>query len=451
MSYDEFIVSFITKIHEIAGNNVPEPVRKTVEVFNTAFDEANVDLQTLSDVETIRQNLFEGAASNVLSNFGSTETIKGYMLDWYRHNNVNVLVRDLDYLINNTYADRFFEDAGTAFLNILDKLDLSKVPVYAIYVHFPHITVTNERDKSVEIDDMYAQTLVCPTGKLSWFERNLTWQRATYDKRQYYAGYKHSHLPSFEARRSNANNYPPTSFKRPCLGSGPINVTMTSLEDDFSEDFWFLYCRELDVAIHTESLEGGPYYKMSEIAAKSNKVVTDRYKQFHFSPTGWRGVSTDYQPIISDIVKQLLQSKVLKFRYAGQIELAMSYAEYMTCISNIAIEYINAHLNTTNIGAFVLGCMFRGYAKADCVEKVYFRSNAQIATYEGSTLLKFKGQDVKLTINRPEGDDVDDRGWFLNNDIAMAILQKIILIVNITYGRTDNFKKGRTHQKQFYL
>jgi hypothetical protein len=57
-----------------------------------------------------------------------------------------------------------------------------------ILVHWPTVTVTNEYDESVEIWDLYAATVISPSGVLV---RGPIFNRSTYDNIQWQSDYAH--------------------------------------------------------------------------------------------------------------------------------------------------------------------------------------------------------------------------------------------------------------------
>ena len=101
-------------------------------------------------------------------------------------------------LINDIYQ-QFIDYFGE------DKVDLQKYtsrafkfePYYGnevhtgdnvILVHWPTVTVTNEYDESIEIWDLYAITVISPSGVLI---RGPLFNRSTYDNIQWQSDYAH--------------------------------------------------------------------------------------------------------------------------------------------------------------------------------------------------------------------------------------------------------------------
>ena len=144
-----------------------------------------------------------------------------------------------------------------------DKVDLKspedRSSGWDIIVYFPEVTVTNEKHQAVKIYDLFAKVPIREDGVHLYDKFYL--MRSTYTHAQAISGYTHSHIP-----RSTSLG----DWGIPCLGTGPINSTIYTLEhisESFEEikPFWELFCRELDEYTQVESLSGGPYIRMETI------------------------------------------------------------------------------------------------------------------------------------------------------------------------------------------
>ena len=111
-----------------------------------------------------------------------------------------------------------------------------------IIVRFPDVTVTNEHDRSVDIKEVYVKLRIDHTGSLIG---KFGLSRAHFPMSHLKSNYAHSHIPGIPSLG--------TPFLDPCLGSGPINNTINSLNVDFDEDLWSLFCLELQKNREKES------------------------------------------------------------------------------------------------------------------------------------------------------------------------------------------------------
>ena len=123
-----------------------------------------------------------------------------------------------------------------------------------IIVRFPHVTVTNEHERSVDIREVYVKLKIDHTGSLIG---KFQLSRAHFPMSHIRSNYAHSHIPGIPSLDS--------PFLDPCLGSGPINNTINSLNVDFDEDLWNLFCLELQKYVGTESVSGVPYRYLEHI------------------------------------------------------------------------------------------------------------------------------------------------------------------------------------------
>lgn len=128
-----------------------------------------------------------------------------------------------------------------------DKVDIQNDK---IIVWWPEVIVSNEYNKSCVIKDLYALVRICNDGTLSG---SFRLNRSSYSYDQWKTKYCHSHVQRIYRSEDNL-----TYWREPCLGSGPIRQTISSLQLDFDEDVWRLFIFELDQYVRHESIEGVP-------------------------------------------------------------------------------------------------------------------------------------------------------------------------------------------------
>lgn len=121
-----------------------------------------------------------------------------------------------------------------------------------LIIHWDEIEVSNENDDKHTIYDMYAKVTFSSGYELIGFK--LTRSTLTIDELK--AHYVFSHLPKMSTN---------LDYSTPCIGSGPIRNTMSSLAKRYDSDLFRLFLVELDRYVRTESLTGVPYIRMSEI------------------------------------------------------------------------------------------------------------------------------------------------------------------------------------------
>lgn len=311
-----------------------------------------------------------------------------------------------------------------------------------IYVWWPNVIVTNENDRSVHIQDLYAKVKVTMDGQIPVEFHGFQLTRSTFSELQFTSGYIHSHVP----RR---NGLP--RFSDPCLGTGPIKNTILDLKSNYEEALWMLFCQELSLYVTVESLAGGPYFRMESIVTSSkfynysdynlNLCTNLNTNNFSFL----RGKAEEYintfKLIIKDFTLWYLKKGRLSFNFKnGSYVPGMPFFDYMIDISNCFIDYFNHHEITWEnveflynhellIKASVSNGQFYRYIDADIPRDFEL---------EGEHILFFKGRDIKLRIDR-SAEERREPVTLLGVSLAMFILRNILKIINYRY--TNNGKR----------
>lgn len=303
-----------------------------------------------------------------------------------------------------------------------------------ILVYWPRVMVTNENNRSITIQDLYAKIELDARGFIPTENTGFLLNRATYPMDQWVCGYLHSHISSIPKRD-------PQSFMTPCLGTGPIRDTIYSLKAYISEGFdeimWMLFCEELSRYVTVESLTGIPYKHLEDV---------------HLSDalTGFRGYGSSNMtgvcffemvlPIsrLKDFILYYLSNGHLSISYQGGIfKVGMSYFDYMIDISNSFIEYFNSHYDSKSIAdsCFSNNVLYHAVVSGG---KFYKPSTSMVipdvSMYVGKKVCTFKGRDVTLNI-LPASEKKEKRQetTVLNHSLAMYILNNILRTINYRY------------------
>lgn len=321
-----------------------------------------------------------------------------------------------------------------------------------ILVWFPEVKVTNEYDKSVYIQDLYAKVKIDTEGQLIG---KFSLNRATYPLSHMQAGYMHSHVPGI-----NTFNF--SDFLTPCTGSGPINVTIGGLNREFDEDMWQLFCSELEDFTQVESLEGVPYRKLEDIGANLSVGETQR---FSYVARGFYGrvARPRYEfrsvnlGIISDFTRYLLKSVSLPMEYSsGTYCLGMSYYDATILISNKFIEWFNLEDNPYRKLYDFQYLKNKGiigeYMAVD--GKIYIYSAASefnsYRDYEGKLICRFKGREVRLHISDIASFE-QHMTILLQEHVIKDIVSAICKVVNLRYGRKEGEEESELDRQTFYV
>lgn len=326
--------------------------------------------------------------------------------------------------------DKEFKDAVETLIaedeNLKDTLNLPLLPLcessYIILVHFPKVTITNEKDNSVDIHDLYVKVPLDYTGKQAKkFEMIVT----TFTKVLYESNYTHSHLPL------NSLSYGKAHFRRPCLGKGPIRYTCSILINENDENIWRLFCVELARYVTVESIEGVPYYKMENIGRNNSN------KEIIFSDIRYT-VSSEISFIIEEAMRNLINRKVFTFKYVNNTySFAANDASLIRLISNEFITIYNKRFNNkelyTNLNELVrTKILIKAVFYKGCFTE---EDSNQHNSYSLSTdvLFTFKNTPVKMKII--DADTTIKPVYILNVKYINAAIRNILEFINYNYGQ----------------
>lgn len=321
-----------------------------------------------------------------------------------------------------------------------------------ILVWFPQVKVTNEYNKSVDIQDLYAKVKIDTEGQLIG---KFCLNRATYPLSHMRADYMHSHIPGI-----NISNF--SNFLTPCTGNGPINATIGGLNREFDEDMWQLFCSELEDFTQVESIEGVPYRKLEAIGANRTSGVTQK---FLYVARGFYGKvarpSYEFRSvdlgIIPDFTRYLLKNVSLPMEYSnGTYCIGMSYYDAAILISNKFIEWFNLednpyrrlydfrYLKDMNI----LGEYIIVDGKIYVIRAIESINNYR--NYEGKLVCKFKGKEIKLHIGETPSSE-QHSATLLQENVIRDIVSAICKVVNLRYGRKEGEEESELDRQTFYV
>lgn len=156
--------------------------RAVTDIFNDFYGEERVDLQPISLEDFINlletNNLYEIVGNT--SDFANTQYYRGHA-DSNLLNNFRVAARSMSLVTNESIFDRYVNYIKE-FIGNRWFIDIP------IIVHFPHVTIRNEYDRTVEVDNLWAKVPVTWEGKgKGWFKMN----RSEYDVVHMQSDYMH--------------------------------------------------------------------------------------------------------------------------------------------------------------------------------------------------------------------------------------------------------------------
>lgn len=432
------------KVRELYDNIMYFP-NKVLSIFNDFFGEQRVDMQGFWSFDEFLRSMSE----NRLSSFFSCKSAVLSSSEFRCISKENKAIIE-DMLDNGALDSTVTSDKALAtyFLPIMATAAMQNMPQGFILVHFPHVRVTNEHDRFVDINHLWVKVGIKVSGAgIGYFTMN----RSEYELSHMRADYLHSHISGIPFNRF-------TDFKSPCLGSGPIKSTVATLAVGYDEAIWQLFCLELDKYVRVESIAGVPYKYLEKIG-KGGSLINGE-TNFSMKIDGFNDYSTTFsKEDMKDFIKHLIRDKKLKFNFIrGSYGLAMSYLDYRILISNEFIKWYNLRYNmgisTANYNDLISGGILR-----ECIinngKIQYFRNNASrndesYYIYEGANVCTFKGNPVNIHIvdSTP---DTFNKTVLINAGIAEKIAKAVLTIVNYKYGREERGEEAGISAPAIYL
>ena len=400
----------------------PNEIRRIFEDF---FGEDKVDMQGYLTYEEFVE-------------FLNVKPLKSYLTDITTLD----LEREQRALVNSLWVGEnagehpVLSDAGliSVFLPLIkDSIGYAWFKEIFILVHFPHVKVTNEYDRSVDIYHLYAKVIFNHLGKgKGYFGLN----RSEYNVVQFRDNYMHSHM-----HRIPKDDF--TRFRSPCTGNGPINSTLATLATDYDEGIWQLFCLELDRYVRVESIAGVPYHRLENIGASGIGSSRDSFRMQSLVRE-YNSFDSMFRDNIKDFLKYVLEKQILTFNYVNnQYGLAMSWIEYTIAISNAFIDWYNSSYKEGKVDKtysyLIYNCILQEAIIKD--GKVYLSNDSNsrrddLTRYQGKYICTFKGREVTLDIVGIEEDNADNNMVVLLSDnYTEIILGGILKVLNYNYGR----------------
>lgn len=406
------------KIEELYNSLMDKPLR-VLGIFNDFFGEDKVDMQGYWSLDKFKSWMNIEPLSTYIP-YGDYVSMNRNDWSMYKAQAITDLPEDqVEKVVNVLTNTTVKEGIGSAkFNNIF------------ILVHFPHVRVTNEHDRFVDINHLWAKVKVMYNGTLNG---GFTLNRSEYTMLHISSRYMHSHISSIPT-----NDF--TQFQNPCTGSGPINGTISVLNRDYDEDMWNMFCLELSKYVTVESIAGRPYRYLEKLGTDDMEMGIDRFITY-LSPSYYGDVLNSDE--LGEFVKDFINLKKLKFNYVnGSYSIGMSLIEFIVLISNEFIKWYNDQFNKGKLNARFADLKRKGILKECIIDngKIYYdrgRNNVNnYAQYIGKKVCVFKGKEITVNITDIAEVRNENKSIILNTQTALYILTTILKVLNYRYGRS---------------
>ena len=406
-----------SKVEELYSLLMDKP-NQVLAIFNDFFGEDKVDMQGFMSADKFKSWI----DVTPISEYVSRELLGMSREDYntYRGQSLTDLRGEVLDLVLSQLCDRW----------MMDIIGQNKFSSGFILVHFPHVRITNEYNRFVDINHLYAKVRVLYNGSMDGY---FTLNRSEYTYLHISSGYMHSHVSSIPTSDF-------TQFQTPCTGTGPIKDTMSNLEREFDPDIWRLFCLELSKYVEVESIAGVPYHRLEELGTSDRGAGGNVFKVVNYLNYYRSGI----EEMIKDFVSYFIKQGKLKFNYAnGSYSIGMSFIEYMLVISNEFIDWYNKKFNNKEL-RYTFGTLKNKAVLKEGIianNKIYYEDSRRdvnsYAAYNGKRMCTFKGTDVLINIVDINEVKEDNKSIILNTSIALYILSRILRVINYRYGKAE--------------
>ena len=372
-------------------HRVLEKVYATYEVFKNFYGERFTDLQGVPDDEEF------------------------IMFLQYS----NIKVEDNSVTISEEVLQELINDFGNGFGNSRR---------FDIIIWWPNVRVTNENDKSVLIQDLYAKVQIKKDGTIPYEVRGFQLIRSTFTAEQWTCGYVHSHVPMLHGL---------PRWEDPCLGTGPIRNTILSLHNSWDEMMWMLFCQELALYVTVESLIGGPYLRLESIGSRS--------VDYTFRLNSPNLYTNRLYETYKDFIEYYLRNGHVSFLFQdGKFGLGLSYLNFILDISNCFIAWYNeGHVSRTLEDLYGTGTLRKAILSGGSIYRSTYDRETDTTVNGRPCGFTFKGNEVVLRIQNG-GESEANEVILLNPELAEVILNRILRTVNYHYTNEYSTKQTST-------
>ena len=414
---EEAIKLIEEKIEELYNSLMDKPFR-VLSIFNDFFGEDKVDMQGYLSLDEFKSWMNIEPLSTYIPNSNIVSMDNN---DWsmYRTQTITDLPEDQ------------VEKVVNGLTNIIVKEIIGNVEFNDIFilVHFPHVRVTNEHNRFVDINHLWAKIKVMWDGTMSG---RFTLNRSEYTLLHFRSHYLHSHISSIPKADF-------TQFQNPCTGSGPINGTISTLNRDYDEDMWNMFCLELSKYVTVESVAGRPYHYLENLGTRDMQVGEDKFITYLFPNYCVNDILSDK---FKKFVRYFINSKKLKFNYVnGSYSIGMSLIEFIVLISNEFIKWYNDQFNKGELTTKFEDLKKHGILRECIIDngKIYYDRNINnannYAQYIGKQVCMFKGKEITVDITDITRVENENKSIILDTQTALYILTTILKVLNYRYGR----------------
>lgn len=313
-------------------------------------------------------------------------------------------------------------------------LDLNNF-AFPITVHFPEVTVKNEKGEHTNIKHLFARVFVRLDGTLVG---NFKLLRSHYTYAHFKNNYMHSHVSNIPLGEHVSE------FQGCCTGSGPINETIYELRSINSDEQWMQFCWDLDKYVTVESIAGIPYHRLVDADCEQSGSCL---LSFGYSRQVWHWEEVfGYENLTKmhiDFLKYLITNNYIKFRWAHESwQVAHSFSEFALIVSKAYFRWVKEVSSYFAENDFDYNQRIESYTTPVLYTPsgMYTISNDciniedRIRNFSGKLIITFKGEPFYGVVEeRKNTEEIKLR--ILDPKVLIKIHDELYLILNRFYGR----------------
>lgn len=252
--------------------------------------------------------------------------------------------------------------------------------------------------------------------------------------------YQHNYCHSHRSRDAHIGE-----FKSCCLGSGPIISTISALNlDNSREDLWVVYFMQLKEYLATESLAGGPYFKIYDLSRPpyTNSGNLDKAINHNHKSILHRLINNTVPRVINNHRIQL----VINSQYTSSLKAEIKAHYRISVTTKILSDELLKTANELDWTEEELSIL-----SSYTIPGVKFTDNwtfttagnfpGTLAISADGVIFYFKGEPVKFIIENDESNESSDTEFLLFTHSVVNMLINTLISITKTYFTNNKENK----------
>ncbi len=269
-------------------------------------------------------------------------------------------------------------------------------PTLKVTIHYPEILITNKLNHKLKIYDLFVSFYIDQSGMIKNY---IEGQRSSFTPLQLEKGYVHSHLPS---SGFNKNTF--------CLGTGTDILTAKMMFQNAVAnkssvvDFFQLFLMNLNNFVAYESLEGGPYIRISQLTENQKLKIDFKNVELLYA------LSEMLQARMNIFINYLFDNNAI---YNYNDRPLINYSIFSTIVNELVTMYDSQLVNQYS-NYFII------YQDGELVQNKTVITQSSLDKIKNKFVV-FKKKKIPLTLK--ESVDLSKIEWKLNDNVVKALYE----------------------------